>query len=201
VTWAEGTPSGIFRTVTSFGPAAGSGATDGSAPGSGGGGEGDSPGGGKGSERAADVCRDRLWLVRKGARRRVPLLGASPAKVRACLGRPTSRSRRGHVERWRYGRGLEVRFAGGEAIGLTLRDKRFRSLPDGLAVGARSRTMGRALGVRSLLHHRALLRRHDGRYADVKVSVRRGRVTRIVVSLRRYSGLDAAARRLVGRKG
>ena len=56
--------------------------------------------------------------------------------------------------------------------------------------------MGRALGVRSLLWHRALLRRHDGRYADVKVAVRSGRVTSITVSLRRYSGLDATARRI-----
>ena len=203
VTWSEGTPVGVFRTVAPIGaPADAAPPGSGSGPGGDGGRDGSpGPGGENGAPRSADVCRDRLWLVRRGSRRRVPLLGASPAKVRACVGRPTARSRRGHVERWRYGRGLEVRFAGGEVIGMTLRDARFHSLPDGLAVGVRSRTMGRALGVRSLLWHRALLRRHDGRYADVKVAVRSGRVTSITVSLRRYSGLDATARRIARATG
>jgi hypothetical protein len=43
---------------------------------------------------------------------------------------------------------------------------------------------------------RALVRRSDGRYADVRVTVRRGKVARITVDLRAFRALDAAGRKL-----
>jgi len=195
LTWSQGTPVGIFRTVTRFGVTGlPDGSGGGSGPGSGGGGKG--KGTGKAKGKSVDVCRGRIWLVRRGNSRQVSLLGATAKKVLACLGRPTSAQRRGKVERWRYGKSIEVRFTGGKAFGITLRDKRFRSAPDGLRVGSKLTVARRALGLRAKAATRALLRRSDGRYADVRLAVRAGKVRTITISLRNFSALDAAGRRL-----
>ena len=72
--------------------------------------------------------------------------------------------------------------------------------PDGLAVGTSTAAVRRSLGTAAAAAGRALLRRSDGRYADVRVAMRRGRVSRITVDLRAYSALDAAGRRLASGK-
>jgi hypothetical protein len=78
-----------------------------------------------------------------------------------------------------------VRLSKGRAFGITLRDKRFTSRPDGLRVGARLSVAGRALGTRAVAARRARLRRSDGQYADVKLAVRAGKVRRITITLHR----------------
>jgi hypothetical protein len=194
IAWSEGTPAGIFRTVTPYGvPAADAqpgaqaprtaapGAPDPKAP---------------GSDSAPNSCRDHLWLVRKGTSRRIPLLAASAKTVRDCLGRPTSMATRAGEQRWRYGTSLELRLRGGRVTRLVLKGASFASLPDRLAVGAPAAAIGQALGAQALAARRALLRLPDGRYADLRLSLRRSRVTRITVDLRAFGDLDAAGRRL-----
>src|SRR5207247_10937467 len=63
VTWSEGTPVGVFRTVAPIGaPADAAPPGSGSGPGGDGGRDGSpGPGGDNGAPRSADVCRDRLW--------------------------------------------------------------------------------------------------------------------------------------------
>ena len=128
------------------------------------------------------------------------LLGATPKKVLACLGRPTKAQRRGDVQRWLYGKSIEVRFSHNQVFGITLRDKRFRSTPDGLRVGSKLAVARRALGLRAKVATRAVLRRSDGRYADVRLAVRAGKVRTITISLMRLGSLDAAGRKLARAK-
>jgi hypothetical protein len=99
-------------------------------------------------------------------------------------------------QRWRYGTSLELRLRGGRVTRLVLKGASFASLPDRLAVGAPAAAIGQALGAQALAARRALLRLPDGRYADLRLSLRRSRVTRITVDLRAFGDLDAAGRRL-----
>jgi streptogramin lyase len=182
LTWGEGTPAGIFRTVTPYSVPAGGGA-----PPSGGGTPKTTPPAkskGTGKAKAPNACRDRLWLVRTGTIRSVPLLGATSKAVRSCLGAPTSRTTLGREQRWRYGKALELRFRSGKVTRMILGAKGFRSTPDGLGVGAASKTVGAAFGAKVAAVGRVYLRRGDGKFADVRVAVRRGKVARITVDLR-----------------
>jgi streptogramin lyase len=151
------------------------------------------------------ACDTRRWLTRKGsgrkARRTLPLLGMKAAEVRRCLGRPAEQKRTDGAETWTY-RGLQLEISRGRVIAFTLLRAGMRSNPDGAEVGARVDSFRKALG--------ALVRTRGGGYrgvvavgrrdaADVRVTVRRGRVTRVTVALTAQSRLDRAGRALLRR--
>ncbi|HEX2102508.1 MAG TPA: hypothetical protein VHF51_02580 [Solirubrobacteraceae bacterium] len=175
VSWAAGTASARFRTITPFGPAAGGdgpvggdevdgGTTGGGATGgtTGGGaapgappipatplGTGQTPGLSAPATNDA-ACATSRWLTRTGsgrrARRTLPLLGLSAADARRCLGRPAKIRRRGRTERWTYTGSLELRLAREKVTAFTLLGRRLRSAPDRAAVGTSVASFRRALG-------------------------------------------------------
>jgi streptogramin lyase len=211
VSWTAGTMSARFRTVTPFAggapapaPAAAAPATPaapgGGATGNGGGAVTPAPGGG--GAKPAPACATGHWLTRsgggRGARRAVPLLGMKKAEVERCLGGPSSRS----STRWTYrGKvGLDVRFAGGKVSGFTLLRAGLESTPDRAAVGASLGTFRRALGtlLRSGRGYRGAVAVGKSSAADVRLTVKGGRVTRIDVKLVSRRALGSAGARLLG---
>ena len=83
----------------------------------------------------------------------------------------------------------------------TLRGRGLRSAPDRAAVGASLASFRRALGTLARSGrsgYRAAVAVGIDRAADVRLTVNRGRVTRISVTLVSRSALGAAGRRLLG---
>src|SRR3954468_3496294 len=213
VSWIAGTMSARFRTVTPFAGAAAPApappappapatpaAPGGAATGNGGGAVTPAPGGG--GAKPAPACATGHWLTRsgggRGARRALPLLGMKAADVERCLGGPSSRS----STRWTYRGtvGLDVRFAGGKVSGFTLLRAGMESTPDRAAVGASLATFRRALGtlLRSGRGYRGAVAVGKSRAADVRLTVKRGRGTRIDGKLVSRGALGSAGRRLLG---
>jgi hypothetical protein len=120
------------------------------------------------------------------------------AEVERCLGGPSSRS----STRWTYrGKvGLDVRFAGGKVSGFTLLRAGLESTPDRAAVGASLGTFRRALGtlLRSGRGYRGAVAVGKSSAADVRLTVKGGRVTRIDVKLVSRRALGSAGARLLG---
>jgi hypothetical protein len=148
-------------------------------------------------------CSTGRWLTRTGsgrkARRALPLLGLSAADARRCLGRPAARTRTDGAETWTY-RGLKLEISRGKIIAFTLLRAGLGSSPDRAQVGARVDSFRRALG--------ALARTRGGGYrgvvsvgtrdaADVRLTVKRGRVARVTVALTSRGKLDRAGLRLL----
>jgi hypothetical protein len=135
----------------------------------------------------------------------VLLLRMTRTQVERCLGKPTRKTKatRTRPERWTYGRGLSITFRAGRVTGFTLNDGRFGTSRGGAGVGSSLTALKRALpGVRNdrrTRRQRAVVRRSDGRYADVRVRVAQGKVRQIVVSLKTRSRLDAFGRSLLRR--
>nr|MBA3327644.1 hypothetical protein [Solirubrobacterales bacterium] len=144
-------------------------------------------------------------LYGSATRPSVLLLGMTRTQVRTCLGRAssTSRATRTRPERWSYGRGLSISFRSARVTEFTLNDGRFRTSRGGAGVGSPLRALGQALpGMRRdarTRRQRALVRRPDGRYADVRIRVTGGKVRQVVVSLKARSRLDAFGRSLLRR--
>ena len=223
--WSFATAGAMYRTVASLEvPAGGDPAPD---PGTGSGGSNPEPstGGGAMAPRTGSApaatptpvptakapktsatrdpdCRDHVWLTTSGRKRTVPLLGLTAARLKACAGDPAQTGRRGRDDVWRFDRGLEVQLRGGRVQGFTLRGPGWSSRPGTLGVGASATRLARSLGAvdRRRTGLRAVLD-HGRSGADVRVSVRSGRVTRIAVTLRSRGDLDAAGRRLLRRSG
>jgi streptogramin lyase len=148
-------------------------------------------------------CSTGRWLTRTGSgrkvRRALPLLGLSAADARRCLGRPAGRTRTDGAETWTY-RGLKIEISRGKVIAFTLLRAGLGSSPDRAQVGARVDSFRRALG--------ALARTPGGGYrgvvsvgtrdaADVRLTVKRGRVARVTVALTSRGKLDRAGLRLL----
>jgi hypothetical protein len=208
VSWTAGAAAARFRTVTPIAPAApaGSGAAPApaaapGAPATGTGNSGAAPAPGP-KATPAPACATGHWLTRsgagRGARRTLPLLGMTAAEVERCLGGPSSRS----ASRWTYrGKvGLDVRFARGQLSGFTLLRAGLQSTPDRAAVGGSVATFRRALGtlLRSGRGYRGAVAVGPNSAADVRLTVKRGRVTRIDVNLVSRRALGSAGRRLLG---
>jgi virginiamycin B lyase len=147
-----------------------------------------------GTTTPAPACAT-AWLTRSGSRRRFAWLGRDADGLARCLGRPASR----RSTRLAYRGGLEVRLRAGRATGFTIWGTRWRSAPDRARVGASTRALRAALGRLRVKgsRGRAVLALGGGRYADVRVSLRRGRVLRIAIDSRTRARLDATARRLL----
>jgi len=216
VSWTAGTVSARFRTVTPFSappagaappapvaPVPGVGATPGTPPAA-----PARPLPLTAAQRAArvDVCKADSWLTRKGtgrkASRSVPLLGLTAADVQRCLGKPAKRAGRTSSQRWTYrGRNaLEVRFTRGTVTAFTLRGAGLRSAPDRAAVGAKLALFRRALGTLGRdgrRGYRAVVAVGRKNYADVRLTVRKAKVSRVTVTLKPIAKLDAAGRRLL----
>jgi hypothetical protein len=153
------------------------------------------------------ACATTRWLTRRGsgrnARRTLPLLDLAAADVQRCLGTPAKRTRRGATERWTY-RGavtLELRLTDGRVTAFTLR-RGLRSSPDRAAAGSSLQSFRKALGTVARdgrRGYRAAIAVGADRVADVRLAVSSsGKVTRVSVTLKRRSALDAAGRRLLG---
>lgn len=116
-----------------------------------------------------------------GGKRSFFLLGDTSARVRACLGRPARHTpATGGVERWQYGRSLEVTLRRGRVEAFALLDGTWHSAPDRVRVGSPLAALGRALG--------PLVPRSGGREARatvggarVRVALAKGRATRVEV--------------------
>jgi streptogramin lyase len=216
VSWTAGTPSARFRTITPFGAAAGGGTspspTPGTTPAPAGGGTvpripvtppatGATPGPATPATTDA-ACTTSSWLTRTGsgtrARRSLPLLGLSVADAQRCLGRPAKVKRSGRTQRWTYTRSLELRLSGGKVTGFTLLGRKLRSAPDRAAVGASVSSFRRALGtlVRAGRGYRGLVALGGDSFADVRITLKRGRVSKVTVTVKGGPALDATARRL-----
>jgi hypothetical protein len=157
---------------------------------------------------ATTPCARRQWLHGSPTRPRVLLLNLTRAKVLDCLGKPTTKTaaRGGRPELWTYGRGLELRLRAGRVSDYTLRDSSFASSGRQAGVGSSLQTLRRDLpGLRRDPRgglQRALLRRTDGRYADIRVRAGAGgKIQQIVVTLRTRAGLDSFGRSLLRVKG
>jgi streptogramin lyase len=178
------------------------------APAGGGAAAGAVPGAGSGARPApapAATCSRTRWLVRAGsgpaAKRAVGLLGLEARAARSCLGRPAKRARSGATERWTYPGAIEVRLTSGRVTAFTLLGGRMRSAPDGAAVGSTITRFRKALGVLVAdgRGYRGLVPMGAAGFADISVTVRRSRVSRVTVSLRQQSALDRTARLLAGK--
>ena len=140
----------------------------------------------------------RHWLVR---RKRPALLGLTAARLKACLG-PARAPRQGAVRRFAAGSRLSCAAAASRRFdapraGLDAAVRRT------LGVGASATRRGAVAPGRSTGGGRPARRPRSraDRVADVRVSVRSGRVARIAVTLRSRGDLDAAGRRLLRRSG
>jgi sugar lactone lactonase YvrE len=184
------TVAATFRTITHFGfETGGDGSATTTAP---------TRPGGAGSRPAA--CAIKHWVSGTARGPKLPLLGMTRARLRACLGAPTSTK----GARWRYGRGLVVTLRSGRVARFMLRDRRLRSARGGVGVGSPARRLATVLrGVRRdprTGDRRAVVSLGRGRYADIKIRVdRRGRISRIDVAAAKRSQLDAFGRRLLRR--
>ena len=134
----------------------------------------------------------------------MPLLDLSAADAQRCLGTPAARKRSGATERWTY-RGavaLELQLTNGRVSAFTLRGPGLRSAPDRAAVGSSLATFRTALGKLARdgkRGYRAAVAVGTDRVADVRLAVSTsGRVTRLSVTLKPRTALDAAGRRLLG---
>jgi streptogramin lyase len=228
VSWTAGTVSARFRTVTPFGPAGGGNGGNtggGNTGGNTGGGAGTAkpsvpaaptiPATPPGTTRPAPgpaetgttdaACTTSRWLARTGsgarARRTLPLLGLSAADARRCLGRPAKIRRNGRVQRWTYTGSVELRLRSGRVTAFTLLGRGLRSAPDRAAVGTSTASFRRALGTLARVRggYRGLVALGPDRFADVRLTVARGRVTAVTVTVRGRAALDATSRRLLRR--
>jgi streptogramin lyase len=191
VSWAAGTPSGVFRTVTPLDGAVAPGTTN---------------------KPAAD-CGKSVWLTRTGTgrsvKRTVSLLGKTRAQVRSCLGKPTkivkhkrTKTRRAPSERWTYKRSADVTFTNGRVTSYTLVGRTARSVPDKAGVGTQiasfRKALGRVVRIRHTRTHRAVVALGGGRYADVRIVMdpKRSVAKTVRVTLARLAGLDRVGRDL-----
>lgn len=158
--------------------------------------------------KPATPCASRRWLY--GSRRRpsVLLLRLTRTQVTGCLGKPSTKTaaRARRLERWTYGRGLELHFRAGRVIDYNLRDGRFKTSGHKAGIGSPLTTLRRDLpGLRRDRRRglqRALLRRSDGRFADIRVRTSKsGKILQIGVSLKTRTGLDGFGRSLLRGKG
>ena len=182
VSWAGAMPNGAHRTITPLARAVSGGPTP--VP----------P-----THRGDSACARGPWLSRFGAKRVVRLLGRTGAAVRRCYGAPRSTLKRKRHERWTY-RDMTLTLRRGKVSAVTLTGRGLRSVPDGARIGSRLRVFRRAIG--SLVRdrrrgaYRALLRHGRGTFADVRLTVARGRATGVRVTLVRRAQLDRTGRRL-----
>lgn len=149
------------------------------------------PSGGPGP--AAASCTRGVWITRSGSTWKVPLLGRTAAGVKSCLGAPTKRAKRRGAEVWTYGRSLVVVFRAGR-VGTLGVGRGIVSSPAGLQVGARAkglpvRTAAIRGGLRSVV-------KTGKAYADIRITVKRSRISSLTVSLVTRAKLDARGRRL-----
>lgn len=210
VSYTTASPSATFRTVT---PIAAPGGASQDAPG--GASQDEVPGAARITPRPAPVqplvgtvrpggaaaCAATSWLRRTGRgsamRRTLPLLGLTAARVERCLGAPDRRA-----ASWTYNGRIALKFRRGRVAGFDLLGPGMRSAPDGAAVGgslaALRRALGRVAGDPSAAGaYRAVLRQSSG-YADVRISVRRGRVRSVRVRLVSRTALDRHGRSMAG---
>ena len=118
------------------------------------------------------------------------------AAAEACLGRPVSR----HGAVRHYARGLSLELRDGRVAALVLDARGWTSAGGGLAVGAPVRSVRAALPRTEARHGtlRAVLPLAAGRVADVRITVRAGRVQRIEVRDVARARLDRRGRALLG---
>jgi hypothetical protein len=158
--------------------------------------------------KAATPCASRHWLYGSATRPSVLLLNLTRTQLTACLGKPSTKTAaRGTTpERWTYGSGLELHLRSGRVRDYTLRDGRFATSSRKAGVGSPLADLRRDLpglrrDARSGLQ-RALVRRSDGRYADIRVRAdKSGKIRQIGVTLRARSALDSFGRSLLRGKG
>jgi len=142
--------------------------------------------------------------VRRGSgrrlRRTLPLLGMSAAAVQRCFGKPVRTARSPKVETWTYAK-LSVRFSRGKVDAFTLLRAALPSAPDRAGIGASVASFRTALGalVRAGRGYRGVVAVGAKDAADVRLTVRRGRVTRVAVTTKKQATLDRAGLRLLGR--
>ena len=150
------------------------------------------------------TCAATSWLVRRGSgrrlRRTLPLLGMSAAAVQRCFGKPVRTARSPKVETWTYAK-LSVRFSRGKVDAFTLLRAALPSAPDRAGIGASVASFRTALGtlVRAGRGYRGVVAVGAKDAADVRLTVRRGRVTRVAVTTKKQAALDRAGLRLLGR--
>lgn len=160
------------------------------------------------AQAAPSPCKSRTWLYGATTRPSVLLLNLTRAQLTACLGKPSAkRAARGRQpERWTYGAGLQLNLRAGRVHDYTLRDKRFATSGQKAGIGSSLAVLRRDLpglrrDPRSGLQ-RALVRRSDGRYADIRVQTAKGgKISRIGVTLQTRSALDTFGRSLLRAKG
>jgi streptogramin lyase len=204
VSWAAGTVSARFSTVTPFAAAAVAPTNPPATPGP------TTPTPVPVPPKSVPqpaACATTRWLTRSGsgrkARRTLPLLGLTAADARRCLGAPAARKRSGATERWTYrgARALELRLTRGRVTAFTLKGKGLRSAPDRAQVGSSLQSFRRALGTLARdgkRGYRAAVAVGSDGAADVRLTVRSGRVTRLTATLMKRGALDASGRRLLG---
>ena len=141
--------------------------------------------------RPSATC-PRTWLTGT----RPAFLGMTAAAAEACLGRPVSR----HGAVRHYSRGLSLELRDGRVAALVLDARGWTSAGGGLAVGAPVRSVRAALPRAEARHGtlRAVLPLAAGRVADVRITVRAGRVQRIAVRDVARARLDRRGRALLG---
>jgi streptogramin lyase len=143
------------------------------------------------SPRRAPASRARSCPRRWLAAARPAFVGETVAAAEQCLGRPVSRG----GARRRYARGLVIEVRRGRVAAVVLTASGWTSARGELAVGAEARTVRAALpGARD---GRAVVAIGAGRAADIRVWMRRGRVTRIEIRDVARTALDRAGRALL----
>jgi streptogramin lyase len=181
VSWSRGVRGATVRTVAAFTP---------EPP--------DPPAGNAAAASAAGVvparlvaaCRSRQWIAKTGRTWSVTLFRLKGPVVRACAGKPSRILKRGKAVIWRYGRDMEVRFTKGLVDQVKVTSARFTSNRAGLKVGTRRAKLGvKSVGVRG--GRRAWVNVSGG-FADLRFTVKRGRVTTITATLVR--SVNAKAR-------
>ncbi len=137
------------------------------------------------------ACAGRHWLYGSQKRPTVLLLDMTRTQVIACLGAPGAKTAAAgkRLERWAYGRGLVLRLRAGRVVDYELRDRRFATSRRKAGVGSSLATLrGELPGLRrdrATGAQRVLLRRPDGRYAEIRVRLdARGKVRNIAIALR-----------------
>lgn len=200
LSWSGATVAGTFRTVTSVAGAAPSPPAGDPAPGAPASGSLPAPPAGAAitatsAAPTTPTARDRActaghWLYGDARRPSVLLLGMTRPQVADCLGRPraTTAARGRRLERWTYARGLSLRFRAGRVVAFELRGSRLRTSRRRAGVGSSLAVLRRDLrGLRRDRRsglQRALVRRADGRLADIRVRLdKSSRIRQIGVTL------------------
>lgn len=127
------------------------------------------------------ACRGKRWISRVGRRWTVAFFGLSTDGVRACAGKPTRTLTRGRALVWRYGRDLEVRFTRGKVDQVKVLSARYAGSRPGLRVGVRAAGLG-VKNVQVAGGRRAWVQVAGG-FADIRFTLRRGRVSAITATL------------------